>query len=187
MSLEQKSNLNPRNSNLNLKKLFERKEEQLELENNEENCIKVIVASTFFHRSLGLISKQFPISLRLISKKKQQSLGLIPERLQQRLRLILKRSWRCAGSPAEYTTLSPSTPGPDALFFPCCQSLHTIGMVRSVDIAFIDAQNRVLASRREVPPLQIVSCPGASGALERFSQDSLWPEQGEIVRLTEVK
>lgn len=160
--------------------------------------MKVIVASTFFQRSLGLIPKQLPRSLRLIPKRILQSLRLTPKRILQSLRLIPKRSqqrlglnskqlWLGAELTAEHTVPSLSVLDPNVLFFPRCQSLHTIGMVRSIDIAFIDVQNRVLASRREVPPLQIVSCPGASGALERFSHDSWWPDQGETLRLTEVK
>lgn len=113
--------------------------------------MKIVVASTFFQRCLGLIPKQF------------QRGGL------------------------SAALLEPSSLQSSALFFPRCQSLHTIGMLRHVDIAFIDAQSCVIKSCRAVPPLRIVSCAGADAALERFSKDSRWPQEGETVVLEEVK
>ena len=58
---------------------------------------------------------------------------------------------------------------PDAgpgLLIPRCSSVHTFGMRFALDLFFLDAEGRVIAERRKVPPRRVVWCRGASAVLE---------------------
>jgi uncharacterized membrane protein (UPF0127 family) len=52
------------------------------------------------------------------------------------------------------------------LFVPNCRSIHTFGMLFPLDVAFLDADQRVIELRRDVPPGRIARCPGADAVLE---------------------
>jgi uncharacterized protein len=52
------------------------------------------------------------------------------------------------------------------LFIPNCHSVHTFGMLFPLDIAFLDAEQRVIELRRDVSPGRIESCSGADAVLE---------------------
>ena len=53
------------------------------------------------------------------------------------------------------------------LVFPRCRSVHTWFMRFPLDIAFADAQGRVLALEGDVAPWRVLSCAEADFALER--------------------
>jgi uncharacterized membrane protein (UPF0127 family) len=57
-------------------------------------------------------------------------------------------------------------PPPYALLIPRCRSIHTFGMRFALDIAFLDAEGRVLRLERDVPPCRVVACRGAAAVLE---------------------
>lgn len=52
------------------------------------------------------------------------------------------------------------------LLIPRCASVHTFGMRFSLDLVFLDAEQRVLAIRRGVPPRRLVWQRGARAVLE---------------------
>jgi hypothetical protein len=64
----------------------------------------------------------------------------------------------------------------DVLLIPRCRSVHTFGMRFSIDVAFLDADGRVLRVARDVPPRRVVSCRGAAGVLEApAGEDAMMP------------
>ncbi|MCL2632716.1 MAG: DUF192 domain-containing protein [Coriobacteriia bacterium] len=70
--------------------------------------------------------------------------------------------------------------GADALLIASCNSIHTFGMRKHIDIAFIDSEGMVIKSIRNLHPNCLVSCSGAKAVLERFSSsDQYWFEQGD--------
>jgi uncharacterized membrane protein (UPF0127 family) len=54
----------------------------------------------------------------------------------------------------------------DGLLIPDCSSVHTFGMRFSLDVLFLDDEERVLEIRRGVPPGRVLRCPGAMAVLE---------------------
>jgi uncharacterized membrane protein (UPF0127 family) len=52
------------------------------------------------------------------------------------------------------------------LLIPRCASVHTFGMRFALDLFFLDAEGRVIAARRGVPPRRIVWQRGAAAVLE---------------------
>jgi hypothetical protein len=61
------------------------------------------------------------------------------------------------------------------LLIPRCASVHTFGMRFPLDLYFLDAEGRVLAVRRRVPPRRVLWRRGASAILEIPS-----PEEGRV-------
>lgn len=68
-----------------------------------------------------------------------------------------------------------------------CNSVHTIGMKHKLDIAFIDAEGRVIQVCRGVPSGLKIKCKKANITLERFSimHRSDWIKKGDFVELQE--
>jgi uncharacterized protein len=52
------------------------------------------------------------------------------------------------------------------LLIPSCRSVHTFGMLFRLDVAFLDAEGRVIELRRDVPGGRILRCPTADAVLE---------------------
>ena len=52
------------------------------------------------------------------------------------------------------------------LMIPRCSSVHTFGMRFALDLYFLDAEGRVIAVRRWVPPRRVVWKRGACAVLE---------------------
>jgi uncharacterized membrane protein (UPF0127 family) len=72
----------------------------------------------------------------------------------------------------------------DALMLVPCNSIHSFGMPKAIDVAFIDSHGKVLKSLRNLPPHRLASCRAACATLERFSDDSLdWFEPGQSLTL----
>jgi uncharacterized membrane protein (UPF0127 family) len=60
--------------------------------------------------------------------------------------------------------LAPSTD--EALYFPNCRSVHTIGMRFALDLIWVDADGHPVRVDRDVPPLRVRSCRQAYGVIE---------------------
>ena len=86
-----------------------------------------------------------------------------PRPLGRGLRLLVARSRlaRLLG----LALLARAPPG-CALLLPRCRSVHTAGMRFALDIAFLDAEGKVLRAERSVPPWRLVSCGEAVAVLE---------------------
>ena len=54
----------------------------------------------------------------------------------------------------------------EALLIEPCGSVHTVGMRYAIDLALLDAQGRVVATRSELKPLRLAAARGAKRALE---------------------
>lgn len=65
-----------------------------------------------------------------------------------------------------------------------CSSIHTFGMKRAIDIAFIGPTGRVLRTLRNVRRRRFVSHPDAACVLERIVSSEPWLEDGEKIRIT---
>ena len=48
-----------------------------------------------------------------------------------------------------------------------CHDIHTFGMRMNIDVAFVDADGKVLRVERDLPPRRRVKCRGAVAVLER--------------------
>lgn len=74
--------------------------------------------------------------------------------------------------------------GEGELLIAPCRDIHTFGLRRPIDVAFIDAQGRVLESRRDFAPRGRLKCPSACAVVERWAQDGCeWYEEGQRVGL----
>ncbi|WP_241158234.1 MULTISPECIES: DUF192 domain-containing protein [unclassified Adlercreutzia] len=69
-----------------------------------------------------------------------------------------------------------------------CSDVHTWGMRRAIDIAFVDGCGRVLAAHCNVGPCRRVRHPRAKMTLERFSRDDVeWFRTGDQIRIVRLK
>lgn len=64
-----------------------------------------------------------------------------------------------------------------------CNDIHTFGLKREIDLAFIDKRGIVLRSYCNVKPFRRVRYAQADFVVERFSTDSDWVKQGNKVRI----
>ncbi len=60
------------------------------------------------------------------------------------------------------------------LLIPRCRSVHTFGMRFALDLAFLDEDGRVLATRRAVPPCRLASDRRAAAVLELPCRRERW-------------
>lgn len=67
-----------------------------------------------------------------------------------------------------------------------CRDIHTFGMARPIDVAFVSARGEVLEAHYGVPPGRRLRCPGAALVLERYSSERPWPGTGDALRLRAV-
>jgi len=73
----------------------------------------------------------------------------------------------------------------EVLVLTACNSIHTFGMRGPLDVAFMDAEGRILAAHRAVPPNQLRTCRKAACTLERRARtDEAWFMPGETAGLT---
>ncbi len=65
-----------------------------------------------------------------------------------------------------------------------CKDVHTVGMRHRLDVAFLDAQGRVLQTHQNVGPFRRLRNRRAVAVLERFSTcASAWYEKDDVVLL----
>lgn len=70
-----------------------------------------------------------------------------------------------------------------ALLLAPCNDIHTFGMKRAIDVAFIARDGTVVESHRNVGARRRLRCRLATATLERFSEPGSWFEQGDRVEL----
>lgn len=74
-----------------------------------------------------------------------------------------------------------------ALLLMPCRDIHTAGMSRPIDVAFLDASGRVLEAHRNVMPFRRMRCSRAVAVVERFSScETPWFSAGERVGIARV-
>ncbi|MDR1089088.1 MAG: DUF192 domain-containing protein [Coriobacteriales bacterium] len=72
----------------------------------------------------------------------------------------------------------------EVLLLAPCRSIHSFGMRGLLDLAFLDAEARVLLSKRNLPPARTCSHPSAVAVIERRSNPQCpWPAVGETLQL----
>ncbi|WP_251177862.1 DUF192 domain-containing protein [Adlercreutzia agrestimuris] len=65
-----------------------------------------------------------------------------------------------------------------------CNDIHTVGMRHHLDVAFLDADGRVLQVHQNVGPFKRLRNRRAVAVLERFTScRSAWYEKGDVVLL----
>lgn len=64
-----------------------------------------------------------------------------------------------------------------------CRDVHTVGMDRPIDVAFVDRDGVVVESHRAVPPFKRKRCRRAAFAIERYARPLPWLQPGERVGL----
>lgn len=65
-----------------------------------------------------------------------------------------------------------------------CRDIHTFGMSGAIDVAFVDADGRVLVVQRGLPPGRRARVRGAACVLERFAREGLWLNEGDTLVLS---
>ena len=75
---------------------------------------------------------------------------------------------------------------PDLLVLTPCNDVHTFGMSRAIDVAFIAADGLVLESHRAVGACRRLRCRPATATLERIAIEAPWFERGDRVELKEL-
>lgn len=69
-----------------------------------------------------------------------------------------------------------------ALLLVPCNDVHTFGMRRPIDVAFVAADGVVLESHRSVAPNCRLRNRRAAATIERFSSADPWYEPGDLLR-----
>ena len=64
-----------------------------------------------------------------------------------------------------------------------CRDIHTFGMRRPIDVAFVSADGAVIESHRNVAPRRRLRNRKAAATLERFSADAPWFAPGDRIRV----
>ena len=74
-----------------------------------------------------------------------------------------------------------------ALLLAPCNDVHTLGMKRPIDIAFVDEDGIVIESHRAIGPGKRRRCKGAAATIERFANETPWFVKGDILEITVQK
>ena len=74
----------------------------------------------------------------------------------------------------------------DSYLFLNCNCIHTFGMRKPIDVAFLALDGRVLQVNREVKASRVISNKDAINTVERFSCASHWLVPGERYVFEEV-
>ena len=62
-----------------------------------------------------------------------------------------------------------------------CSSIHTCGMIKPIDVAFVSVEGEVLEVKRKVKPFAFLKNTKAYFVIERFSSDEEWFCAGEVI------
>ena len=62
-----------------------------------------------------------------------------------------------------------------------CHDIHTFGMRRPLDVAFVTRDGTIIESHRNVPPRRRLHNRQAAATLERFSDGSWWFRPGDRI------
>ena len=71
------------------------------------------------------------------------------------------------------------------VLFPC-NDVHTYGMRRPIDVAFVTAEGLVAESYRDVGPKRRLRCREADFTLERFAREGPWFQAGNQVDIRKL-
>lgn len=63
------------------------------------------------------------------------------------------------------------------VLIPCCD-IHTFGMKKTLDVAFVSLDGCVLKVAHDLAPSKRLKCRGASFVMERYSSSEPWPQVG---------
>lgn len=63
-----------------------------------------------------------------------------------------------------------------------CHDIHTFGMWRPLDVAFVAADGTVIEAHRNVAPCRRLKNREAAATLERFAADARWFAPGDRVQ-----
>lgn len=63
-----------------------------------------------------------------------------------------------------------------------CNDIHTFGMHRPIDVAFVASDGAVLEAHRDVAPNRRLKNRRAAATLERFSTEDVWYEPGDLIQ-----
>jgi len=82
--------------------------------------------------------------------------------------LIVPRAWKASNAWDRMRGLlgRPPLARDEALLIERCASVHTLGMRYALDVAFLDAEGRVVKLSRGLKPLRFAAAAGARDALE---------------------
>ncbi|MBQ9000583.1 MAG: DUF192 domain-containing protein [Eggerthellaceae bacterium] len=64
-----------------------------------------------------------------------------------------------------------------------CHDIHTFGMKRAIDVAFVSSDGLVIESYLAVGPRRRIRCRKAAVTLERYAVDAPWLEVGDRIEL----
>ena len=78
-------------------------------------------------------------------------------------------------------------PSEDALLLAPCRDIHTVGMRRPIDVAFVDKTGRDVEAHRAVGPLRRLRNASAAAVIERFAACGPWFQPGDRVGLSCVR
>jgi uncharacterized membrane protein (UPF0127 family) len=83
-------------------------------------------------------------------------------------RPLIARTWRAERAWDRMRGLlgRPALQPGEALLIDACSSVHTVGMRYALDLAFVDAGERIVGLRRRVAPLRMAASWRASATLE---------------------
>ena len=71
-----------------------------------------------------------------------------------------------------------------ALLLVPCRDIHTFGMKRPIDVAFVASDGTVLESHLAVAPRKRLRNRRASATLERYASEDAWYMAGDIVEMS---
>ena len=69
-----------------------------------------------------------------------------------------------------------------ALMLVPCNDIHTFGMRRPIDVAFVASDGAVLEAHRRVAPNRRLKNRRAAATIERFSTEDAWYEPGDLIQ-----
>jgi len=70
----------------------------------------------------------------------------------------------------------------DALHIIPCKGIHTFGMKYAIDLAFLDAQGKVISLRTNIAPNRVCPSPlGTKSVLERPAGKAFWLSPGDYI------
>ena len=75
---------------------------------------------------------------------------------------------------------------PDILLIAPCNDVHTFGMSREIDVAFVTSDGLVVESHKNIGACKRIRCKSAAVTLERISSQAEWFESGDRVELKKL-
>ncbi len=67
-----------------------------------------------------------------------------------------------------------------------CKDIHTYGMRREIDVAFLSHEGIILSTFLRVKPGSRLYCRDAYAVVERFSKDDCWYKEGTELKIKTI-